>query len=133
MTKDKVVIFDGFCNLCNGTVQFIIMRDREKKFSFATFQSDAGQDILKQNGLSPTDQSTVVYVRKGHVFIKSKAVLMILRDLGCCWNFFYILIIIPPIIRDLLYELIAKYRYRLFGKRMSCIVPTMEIMDRFIN
>jgi len=133
MVRDKLVIFDGVCNLCNGTIQFIIRRDRGKRFSFSTFQSAAKQDNLRQYGLFSKDQSTVVYVRKGVAFTKSKAVLMILRDLGCCWNLSYILIIIPPFIRDFIYYLVAKHRYRLFGKRESCMVPTSEIMDRFLS
>lgn len=132
MTKDHLVIFDGVCNLCNGTVQFIIKRDRKKKFSFTTYQSSAGQDILKQHGFPATDQSTVVYVKNGVPNFKSKAVLEILRDLGYGWNLLYILIVIPPFIRDFVYDIIAKNRYRVFGKRESCMVPTSEIMDRFL-
>lgn len=100
MTKDHLVIFDGVCNLCNGTVQFIIKRDRKKRFSFTTNQSSAGKDILKMHGFTVTDQATVVYVKNGIPCFKSKAVLEILRDLGCCWNLLYILIVIPPFIRD---------------------------------
>lgn len=132
MTKDQLVIFDGVCNLCNGTVQFIIKRDRKKKFSFTTYQSIIGQDILKHYGFPATDQSTVVYVKKGIPYFKSKAVLEILRDLGCGWNLLYILIIIPPFIRDFVYDIIAKNRYWIFGKRESCMVPNSEILDRFL-
>ena len=132
MTKDQLVIFDGVCNLCNGTVQFIIKRDIKKRFSFTTYQSITGQDILSQHGFSATDQSTVVYVKNEVPYFKSKAVLEILRDLGCCWNLLYILIVIPPFIRDFVYDIIAKSRYRVFGKRESCMVLTSEIMDRFL-
>lgn len=132
MTKDHLVIFDGVCNLCNGTVQFIIKRDRKKKFSFTTYQSSAGRDILNQHGFPATDQSTVVYVKNSVPCFKSKAVLEILRDLGCCWNFLHILIVIPPFIRDFVYDIIAKNRYKVFGKRESCMVPTSELMDRFL-
>jgi predicted DCC family thiol-disulfide oxidoreductase YuxK len=132
MRTDQFVIFDGVCNLCNSTVQFIINRDRKKRFSFTPFQSNIGQDVLKQFGLPATNQLTVVYVKKGVPYMKSKAVLKILRDLGRCWNLLYALIIIPSFIRDLVYDIIAKSRYRLFGKRDSCMVPTPEIMDRFL-
>jgi predicted DCC family thiol-disulfide oxidoreductase YuxK len=133
MMKDHLVIFDGVCNLCNSTVQFIIKRDRKKKFSFTTYQSGVGQDILKQQGFPATDQSTVVYVKNGVPCFKSKAVLEILRDLGCCWNLFYILIVIPPFIRDFVYDIIAKSRYWVFGKRESCMVPNPELMERFLR
>jgi predicted DCC family thiol-disulfide oxidoreductase YuxK len=133
MTNDHLVIFDGVCNLCNGTINFIIRRDRKKKFSFTTSQSGAGHDILKQHGLLSADQSTVVYVKNGVPYIKSKAVLNILKDLGYCWNFFYILIVVPPFIRDFMYGIIARNRYRVFGKRESCMVPDSELMDRFLK
>jgi len=132
MTKDQLVIFDGICNLCNGTVQFIIKRDRKKKFSFTTYQSIIGQDILRQNGFPTTDQSTIVYVKKRVIYVKSKAILEILWDLGRCWNLLYVLNIIPPFIRDFVYDIIAKSRYRIFGKRESCMVPNSEILDRFL-
>ncbi len=132
MTKDQLVIFDGVCNLCNGTVQFIIKRDRKKKFLFTTCQSIVAQDILKHHGFPATDQSTVVYVKNGVPCFKSKAVLGILKDLGCGWNLLYILIVIPPFIRDFVYDIVAKNRYTVFGKRESCMVPTSELMDRFL-
>ena len=132
MTKDQLVIFDGICNLCNGTVQFIIKRDRKKKFSFTTYQSIIGQDILRQNGFPTTDQSTIVYVKKRVIYVKSKAILEILWDLGRCWNLLYVLNIIPLFIRDFVYDIIAKSRYRVFGKRESCMVPNQEIMERFL-
>lgn len=133
MTNDQLIIFDGICNLCNGTVQFIIKRDRDKKFSFTTCQSGIGQNILKHYDFRTTDQSTVVYVKKGVPCFKSKAVLEILRDLGCGWNLLYVLIVIPPFIRDFVYDIIAKSRYRVFGKRESCMVPTSELTDRFLH
>ncbi len=133
MLKDHLVIFDGICNLCNGTVQFIIKRDRKKRFSFTTYQSKTGQDILKQNGIPVKDQSTVVYLKNGVPCFKSKAVLEILRGLGCCWNLLYILIVIPPFLRDFVYDIIARNRYKVFGKSESCMVPTLEQMDRFLQ
>lgn len=133
MLKDHLVTFDGICNLCNGTVQFIIKRDRKKRFSFTTYQSKTGQDILKQNGIPVKDQSTVVYLKNGVPCFKSKAVLEILKDLGCCWNLLYILIVIPPFLRDFVYDIIARNRYKVFGKSESCMVPTLEQMDRFLQ
>ncbi len=133
MTNDQLVIFDGVCNLCNSTVLFIIKRDRHKRFSFTPYQSSVAHNILQQYGLPATDQSTVVYVKNGVPCFKSKAVLEILRDLGCCWNLLYILIVIPPVIRDFAYDIIAKNRYGVFGKRESCMIPTSELMDRFLQ
>lgn len=131
--KDHIIIFDGVCNLCNGTVQFIIKRDKEKKFSFISFQSDAGQEMMMQYGFTGTNGSSVVYLRKGVLLAKSRAVLEILKDLGSGWKLAYILMIIPPFIRDFVYNVIAKYRYRIFGKRESCQVPNSELADRIID
>ena len=132
MLPPQLILFDGMCHLCNGTVQFIIRHDRDKKFSFTPFQSRSGQEMLKLHGYSTADNSSVVYIKNGAWIVKSNAVLLILRDLGCCWNLFYPLIIIPAVVRDFMYDLIAKNRYRLFGKRDSCMVPTSDIMDRFL-
>jgi predicted DCC family thiol-disulfide oxidoreductase YuxK len=105
--------------LCHGTVKFIIRHDRDKRFSFTTWQSVAGQEVLTQLDIT-TNPSTVVYVRKGVPYFKSRAVLEILKDLGNGWKLFYILIVVPPFIRDFIYGIIARYRYRVFGKRTSC-------------
>lgn len=131
--KDHIIIFDGVCNLCNGTVQFIIKRDKEKKFSFISFQSDAGQEMMMQYGFTGATGPSVVYLRKRVLLVKSRAVLEILKDLGAAWKLAYILMIIPPFIRDFVYNVIAKYRYRIFGKRESCQVPNSELADRIIN
>ena len=133
MNRDQLVIFDGVCNLCNGTVQFIIKRDRNKKFSFITCQSPIGKDMLMQAGLPAGDQSTVVYLREGVPYLKSMAVLKILRDLGRGWSLLYILVVIPPFLRDFIYNFIAKNRYSFFGRSKSCRVPNSETMDRFLQ
>ena len=121
MKKDHLIVYDGVCNLCNGTVRFIVKRDKEKKFSFTTFQSGPAQETMMQNGVTDATGSTVVYLRKGVPFVKSRAVLEILKDLGSGWKLVYILIIIPPFIRDFVYNVIAKYRYRIFGRDESCM------------
>ncbi len=117
MKTERIVLFDGVCNLCNGTVRFIIKRDKKKRFLFATLQSGAGQALLTRYGLPAADQSTVVYLKNGIPYVKSRAVLEILKDLGNGWKLFYILIVIPPVIRDFVYGVVAKYRYRVFGSR----------------
>jgi predicted DCC family thiol-disulfide oxidoreductase YuxK len=133
MCRNQLVIFDGVCNLCNGTVQFIIKRDRNKKFSFITRQSPIGQEMLMQLGLPVEDQSTVVYLKAGVPYLKSMAVLKILKDLGRGWSLLYVLVVIPAFIRDFIYDLIAKNRYRFFGRRNSCKVPGSEMTDRFLQ
>lgn len=112
MSKTQLILFDGVCSLCNGTVQFIMKHDRKKKFSFEPLQSPTGEEVLKKIGLSPAERSTVVYMKNGIPFFKSKAILMILKDMGRGWNLFYAFIIIPSFIRDFIYDRIAAKRRR---------------------
>jgi predicted DCC family thiol-disulfide oxidoreductase YuxK len=114
------VLFDGICNLCNGLVQFIKKRDKRKRFHFVALQSEEGRGVLLSSGLPETDSDTAVYIKDGQTYLRSSAVLHILKDVGGAWKILYVFIIIPPIIRDFLYRLIAHSRYQLFGKRDSC-------------
>lgn len=132
MNTYRLIIFDGFCNLCNGSVWFIIKRDKRKRFKFSPFQSPVAKEIVSGLGLSGTDLSAVVYVKSGSYYLKSTAVLKILKDLGGCWSLLYGLIIFPSFIRDWVYDLVARKRYRWFGRGERCMVPTLEIKDRFL-
>jgi predicted DCC family thiol-disulfide oxidoreductase YuxK len=107
-------------------VQFIIKNDRPGKFKFASLQSEAGQQVLKQIGLPTANFHSFVYVEAGRAFQKSTAALRVLRVLGGGWNFLYFLIIIPKPLRDFVYDLVAKNRYRIFGKRAVCMVPEWQ-------
>jgi predicted DCC family thiol-disulfide oxidoreductase YuxK len=129
---EHLLLFDGVCNLCSGSVQFIIKRDRVSKFKFAALQSVAGIAVLKQLGISTQKLDTFVYVQKGHVKFRSNAVLQMLRDLGGFWKFCFGLTIIPRPIRDFVYYLVAKSRYRIFGKKDQCMVPMPELKERFL-
>jgi predicted DCC family thiol-disulfide oxidoreductase YuxK len=128
----RILLFDGVCNLCNGLVQFIIRRDDKAKFKFAPFQSDKGLQLLNHYGFPQDQFDFILYIREGKCYIKSTAILKILRDLGGIWKFYYSLIIIPKFIRDLFYNIIAKNRYRLFGKLDHCIIPSPDIRQRFL-
>lgn len=130
--RRKIILFDGVCNLCNGTVQFLIKRDPDVQFSFASLQSEKGQALLKEYDLPTSDFKTFVYIREDRYFLKSSAALQVLKDLGGLWQLFYLFIVIPHPIRDYLYGIIVKNRYRWFGKRDSCMVPTPELKDRFL-
>ena len=131
--SQKLILFDGVCNLCNGSVRFIIKRDPEASFTFASLQSDEGQRILKRYGLPTVDFDSFVYIRDGHVYQRSTGALHVLKDLGGFWKIIYAFIIVPRPIRDFVYDLIAKYRYRLFGRQSSCMVPTPELSRRFLS
>jgi predicted DCC family thiol-disulfide oxidoreductase YuxK len=131
-TKDNILLFDGVCNLCNRVIQFTIRRDPERKFKFASLQSDTGQQMLKKLGLSINDFESFVLIKGDKYFLRSTAALMVLRELGGFWRLFYFLMIIPRPVRDFIYNLVAKSRYRIFGRRATCMVPTPDLEDRFL-
>jgi predicted DCC family thiol-disulfide oxidoreductase YuxK len=115
---DNVIIFDGICNLCNTAVKFIVSKDRKGTFMVVPFQSELANDIIESDKAGPGVPSGILYISSGHRYFKSSAVLHILKDMGGFWRIFYIFIVIPPFIRDSLYNLIAKNRF-IFGRR-SC-------------
>ena len=128
-----VILFDGVCNLCNGAVQFIIKRDPNGVFRFASLQSDAGQDILKRHDLPTEDFDTMVVVDGDEVLTRSTAALHILRRLGGVWWIAYAFIIVPRYLRDAVYAIVVKNRYRWFGQREECMVPTPDLKSRFLE
>jgi predicted DCC family thiol-disulfide oxidoreductase YuxK len=121
INNENILLFDGFCNLCSRLVNFIIKRDKKAKFLFLSLQSASGQSLLKKFGLPTDDFDSVVYIRSDKYFLKSSAILYILKELGGIWKLFYIFIIIPNFIRDFIYKIIAKTRYKIFGRQDSCI------------
>jgi len=129
----KVILFDGVCNLCNGAVLFIIKRDKKVKFSFASLQSTFGQNQLKKYGLSSEELSTIVLLKEGRIFTKSSAALEIAKELDGLWPAFYFFEIVPNFIRNFFYDFVAQNRYRWFGKREACMIPTPELKARFVE
>ena len=128
-----VVLFDGVCNLCNGTVNFIMDRDSKGQFKFSSLQSPYGQQIIKQFNLTGDYLNTVVLVEEQEVYLRSKAVLRIFKHLGGICKLLYIFIIVPASILDFFYNIVAKYRYAWFGKRESCRMPDEETKNKFIE
>ena len=134
MNLDKpVIFFDGVCNLCNASVQFIIKKDSKKNFMFSSLQSDAGQAILLQNKLENLDFDTIILLEDGIIYDKSTAILKILRKLSGLYKLGYLFIAVPKFIRDFVYKIISKNRYKWFGKRDSCMIPTEELKLRFLE
>jgi predicted DCC family thiol-disulfide oxidoreductase YuxK len=127
-----VVLFDGVCNLCNGVVRFVIERDRAARFRFAPLQSDLGRTLRQRHGLDPDAVDTFVLIDADGAAIRSTAVLRILRGLGAPWRWLYPLHVLPLPLRDALYGLVARNRYRWFGRRETCPVPTPEQRSRFL-
>jgi len=128
----KLILFDGVCNLCNGSVRFVIAHDPEARLTFASLQSDEGQRVLRDLGLPTADFDSFVYINGGHVYQRSAGALHVLKDLAGPWKLMYAFIVVPRPLRDFIYDLISKYRYRWFGKLDACIVPTPELRKRFL-
>lgn len=126
-----LVLFDGVCNLCNASIKFIIRQDRKHKFVFASLQSAQAQHILRELAPGHNDLSSIVYIRKGEVLIKSTAVLNIFRYLQFPLSISAIFLLVPKFFRDFVYDLIAKSRYSVFGKSDACMVPTEELKRKF--
>jgi predicted DCC family thiol-disulfide oxidoreductase YuxK len=128
-----VVLFDGVCNLCNGTVVFVAGRDPAARFRFAALQSAIGRDLLGATGLPVDAPETLVLLEGGRVFVRSTAALRIARRLSGFWPLAYAAIVIPRPIRDAVYRLIARHRYRLFGRRETCMIPSPDLRRRFLE
>jgi predicted DCC family thiol-disulfide oxidoreductase YuxK len=132
-TIDKpIIFFDGICNLCNSSVQFIIKRDTNNLFLFSSLQSDAAKDILLQYKLENYDLSSIILLEDGVMYQKSTAILKIARKLTGISKYFYVFKITPTFIRDGIYTFIAKNRYKWFGKRASCMLPSTALKSRFL-
>jgi len=119
---EHIILFDGVCNLCNATVRFIIRHDNKKTFKFVSLQSPEGQIILKAHFLSTTDFESFVYVKGEKQYVKSTAILKVFQTLGGIWKLMYFFIIFPRPLRDLAYIVIAKNRYKWFGKSDTCSI-----------
>lgn len=128
-----LILFDGDCNLCNGSVQFVIKRDPQARFRFAALQSDAAKAALVAAGVTEQLPDSIVLVADGKVRTKSSAALAIARRLGALWPLMSIFWLIPYPLRDLVYDWIARNRYRWFGKQETCWVPTPELRARFAD
>ena len=134
MHEDRnIIIFDGVCNLCNGWVKFVIRRDPAGLFSFAPMQSDRAQELIAEHHGMPFDCETILLIKKGTVYARSDAVMEITRELPRCSVLFRILQLTPKPMRDFFYRIVARHRYRLFGKRDPCMVPTEDMQNRFIS
>ncbi|MGP7817068.1 thiol-disulfide oxidoreductase DCC family protein [Niallia sp. 01092] len=131
MKLKKIILFDGVCNLCSASVQFIIKRDPNGIFAFSSLQSETGQKLLNEYKIN-NHLDSLVLIADGTYYKKSDAVLQICRQLNGGWKFFYVLKIIPSFIRDPFYHYIASNRYKWFGKKEICMLPTKEIKNRFL-
>ncbi|HQE33596.1 MAG TPA: thiol-disulfide oxidoreductase DCC family protein [Flavobacterium alvei] len=129
----KIILFDGVCNLCNSAVQFVIRHDKKDVFLFVALQSELGQDILNHIGINPKNIDSIILYEPGIAYYyKSQAAIEIARNLGGFWHFGTIFRIIPTPIANQLYDYVAKNRYKWYGKKESCMMPTPELKSKFL-
>jgi len=142
-----VVLFDGVCNFCDASVNFIIERDRAGYFKFAPLQSDEGRRLANQYGfraVSANESSTkpnndlipidsVILIENGNAYTHSTGALRVIRRLGAPWSWLYGLIVVPRPVRDYFYSLFARYRYKFFGRKDQCMLPSSEVRSRFLS
>ncbi|MBU5266619.1 thiol-disulfide oxidoreductase DCC family protein [Virgibacillus proomii] len=129
---DKIILFDGICNFCDRSVQFILKRDKQEQFLFASLQGDVGQQQLLKKYQIPTNMNSFVLLDGEKYYVKSTAALRICKELVGAWKLLYGLIIIPRPIRDFVYQFIAKHRYQWFGQKKSCRLPSAMTRKRFL-
>jgi predicted DCC family thiol-disulfide oxidoreductase YuxK len=131
--EHPIILFDGVCNFCNGAISFLLKHDKKGVFRFAPLQSGAGQKLLERYGLDTKEFDSFVLIESGKVYKKSAASLRVMNKLPWYWKEAQVLRIIPTPFRDAIYDFIAKNRYKWFGKKEQCMVPTAELRDRFLS
>lgn len=132
-TASPIILFDGVCNLCNASVDFVIKRDRQELFRFASLQGKAAHALLHEHQLPADTINTVILVEGGKVYTRSTAALRITRHLPFPWPLLSLFLVVPLFIRDLVYDVVARNRYRWFGRADTCRVPAPELRARFLD
>lgn len=131
---DSVIVFDGVCVLCSRWVGFVVRRDRRGQYKFAAMQTPSGRNLLVAHGIDPDDPLSFLLLEGDAAYTDTDAIVRILRSLGSGWRVAAVLLsIVPRFISDPLYRWVARRRYRLFGRREACVVPTADIADRFVR
>lgn len=133
MDNRHIVIFDGVCNFCNSAVNFIIKRDPDGIFAFTPMQSDLAHELTERFKVQNVSVDTFVLIKNDQCYVFSDAALEIAKDLKGLWFLFNVVKIVPRPIRDAAYKLLARNRYKLFGKTDTCMVPSEEVKSRFVG
>jgi predicted DCC family thiol-disulfide oxidoreductase YuxK len=131
--NQPLILFDGVCTFCNASVHFIIDRDPQSFFRFTPLQGSTGQETLKRYNLSLNQLDTMLLVEDNQVHTRSTAALRIARHLRFPWNLLSVFLLVPPVIRNAVYGVIAQNRYKWFGQEDACRIPTPELRARFLN
>lgn len=132
ISTQKIVLFDGVCNLCNGAINFLIAHDPQGHFKMAALQSEIGSKLLEQYKIDPQYTDSIILIENNKAYVKSTAALQIVRKFNGAWPLLYGFIILPRFIRDAVYDFIAKNRYEWFGRKDSCMIPTPALKSRFL-
>lgn len=133
MTDQRIILFDGICNLCNNAVKFVLKRDRNSVFKFASLQSDVAKKLLRNTKVSDIDSGTFVLIENGAIYTRSTAALKVCKHLSGVWPILTVFWIVPRFLRDWVYNLISNNRYLWFGKRDTCMIPSPEVENKFLN
>lgn len=131
--ENPVILFDGVCNLCSSSVQFVVKHDTNNIFLFASLQSEFGKQVQEQFKISSGELETILLLKNKTIYKSSTAVLLVSKELNGVWKFFYALIMLPEAFRNYIYAFVARNRYKWFGKKERCWIPSKEISHRFLN
>lgn len=129
----SIILFDGVCNLCNSSINFVIRHDKKNQFRFTTLQSKTGRELLQKYNIDNITTDSFVLVENNKAYTRSTAALRVCKKLNKLYPLFYSFIIIPSLIRNFVYDLIARNRYKWFGKRDQCMIPTDELRSKFLE
>jgi predicted DCC family thiol-disulfide oxidoreductase YuxK len=128
----KIILFDGVCNLCSSSVNFVIKRDKRDVFRFAALQEDIGKELVAVHNIDPVKTDSIVFIEHGKAYVKSTAALRASKYLPGAWPLLYGFVIVPRFIRNCVYDIIARNRYKWYGKQESCMIPTPELRSKFL-
>lgn len=130
---NKIVLFDGVCNLCNGAITFIIKRDKKDVFRYAPLQSKVGKELAAKHHIDLDKVDSIILVTEDKAYAKSTAALRIAKQLSKGWPLLAMFLILPKFLRDAVYDFIARNRYKWFGKKDACMIPTPELKRKFLD
>ncbi len=130
--KFQVILFDGVCNFCNSTINFVIRKEKYKTLKFAAMQSTAGTQLLEQYNFPPEEMRSFIFIENGIAYNKSSAALRVCKYLKGAWPLLFAFIIVPPFIRNAVYDYVAKNRYKWFGIQEKCMIPTPALKVKFL-
>ncbi|WAJ71377.1 thiol-disulfide oxidoreductase DCC family protein [Catenovulum adriaticum] len=132
MDNHYIIIFDGVCNFCHGAVNFIIKRDYANQFVFAPMQSPAAQRLMAEYKLADAGCDSFILIKKGHCYLRTHAAIEVTKDLSGAWYLLSVFKVVPAVIRDYFYRLLASNRYKWFGKKDRCLMPDEKLDSKFL-